>query len=334
MIKKYLVERRSWILLFLFLQVQFLFITYLDSSIPITSVLYMIFLSFIIFILFLIIRFQKETSFYQSLKDWQGDLDIMDIAEATSPFEKTITDRITKQTKCLKQQSDENLLRLEQEKDELLAWIHEVKTPLTTMNLIIDRIDDEKLKAQLIFEWLRIHHLLDQQLHQSRIPFIQNDIYIENVDLENLIYKEIKSLQSWCIQKGIGFDLDIQSSEVLSDGKWLAFILRQLITNAVKYSEASDIMIKSYQHHHQVMLEIQDFGSGIDPKDLMRIFDKGFTSTTNHLDQAATGMGLFLAKKAAESLLIRIDVESELAKGTTFTLTFPKRNEFVQITSM
>jgi len=79
---------------------------------------------------------------------------------------------------------------------------------------------------------------------------------------------------------------------------------------------------------------VQDFGRGIDPKDLPRIFDKGFTSTTKHQDSAATGMGLFLAKKAAGPLLIRINVQSKWGEGTTFTLTFPKRNDFVHISGM
>ena len=85
-------------------------------------------------------------------------------------------------------------MTLEQEKDELLSWIHEVKTPLTAMHLMIDRMDDEKLKSHLTYEWLRIHLLLDQQLHQKRIPFIENDLYIENIRFENLIiFDEIKT---------------------------------------------------------------------------------------------------------------------------------------------
>ncbi len=84
----------------------------------------------------------------------------------------------------------------------------------------------------------------------------------------------------------------------------------------------------------QATLEVKDGGRGIAPKDLPRIFAKGFTSTTYHRDSAATGMGLFLTKKAADSLFISIDVISEPGAGTTMTLRFPKRNDFVNITSM
>lgn len=199
------------------------------------------------------------------------------------------------------------------------------------MHLIMETIDDQSLKSRLDYEWLRVHLLLDRQLHQKRMSFIENDLSLEALELKPLIFKELKDLQSWCIPKGIGFDIQLEAGEVLSDAKWLSFIMRQLLTNAVKYSEASDILIKSYEQDGQVHLAVQDFGRGIDPKDIPRVFDKGFTSTTEHHDQAATGMGLYLAKKAAKPLLIHIEVDSKPGTGTTFTLIFPKRNEFSRV---
>jgi two-component system, OmpR family, bacitracin resistance sensor histidine kinase BceS len=334
MIKKYLLERSSWIILVLFTNLFILFVTYMDPSIPLSSVLYLVSLSMLFFVMFLILRYPRETRFYKSLAERDDDLDVTSIATPESPFEKIIEESITSQAKWLKQAASNNLMTLEQEKDELLSWIHEVKTPLTAMHLMIERIEDDVMKKHLTYEWLRIHLLLDQQLHQRRIPFIENDLYIEQIDLETLIFGEIKTLQSWCIQKGIGFELNLEVAEVLSDAKWLAFILRQLLTNAVKYSEASDITVNSYQQAEHIVLEVKDGGRGIDPKDLPRIFDRGFTSTTVHRDNAATGMGLYLAKKAAQSLFIVIGVESRLGSGTTFTLTFPLKNEFVKLSSV
>ncbi|MGP3610331.1 sensor histidine kinase [Anoxybacillus sp. PDR2] len=334
MIKKYIMERKSWIFFFLFMQLFILFVSYLDAAISLQSAFYIVFLLTIMLILFVIVRYKKETKFYKSLEEWESDLDLSNVLHAESPFEKMVESTLVNQTNLLKQAAWENRVSLEEEKDELLSWIHEVKTPLTAMHLIIERVEEEKIKSQLSYEWLRIHMLLDQQLHQKRILFMENDLYIEHVELEPLIFKEIKALQSWCMQKGIGFDIELEVSSVLSDAKWLSFIIRQILTNAVKYSESSDIVIKSSMQKGHVQLEIRDFGRGIDPKDLPRIFDKGFTSTTAHQDQAATGMGLYLAKKAAEPLLIDIDVQSQLHEGTTFTITFPEKNEFVRITGM
>lgn len=334
MFNTYLKERRSWIFLFLVLQGLIVFITYIDSAISIRPILYYIFLSTIIFTIFLAIRFLKETKFYYALKERADALDITSIPEAVSPFEEIVAESFNLHIQRLKKLADASEIQLEQEKDDLLSWIHEVKTPLTALSLMIDRMENPSLKKDMTYEWLRIHLLLDQQLHQKRMPYMENDLYIEQTDLEGLIFSEIKTLQSWCIQKGVGFEVELEIEYVLTDAKWLAFILRQLLTNAVKYSEASDIIVRGFQVNDQTILQIEDSGRGIDPRDLHRIFDKGFTSTAFHHDNAATGMGLYLAKKAAKALMIQISAESVLGNGTTFTLTFPKTNEFVRITGM
>ncbi|ETT69303.1 sensor histidine kinase [Paenibacillus sp. FSL H8-0457] len=334
MMMAYIRERLSWILLFVFLQVMLLFIAAMDAQIPFLPILYIVFLSTLFFLVFLFVRYNRETKFYKSLQAWDDTYDLAAISEPEHPFEAIAMDMLSLQTERFKKESSMRLMEMQGEKDELLSWIHEVKTPLTTMQLMIERMEDETLKAQLQYEWLRIHLLLDQQLHQKRIPFIQNDLLIEVSALEPIIFQEIRGLKTWCMQKGIGFDVSLQAAEVLSDAKWLGFIIRQLLTNAVKYSSASDINIESDLVAEHVRLIIRDAGRGIDPKDMPRIFDKGFTSTTSHQDRAATGMGLYLTKKVAEALMIRIQVESKPGVGTTFTLIFPKRNDFVSITGM
>lgn len=334
MIRNFLIERSSWILLFVAWQGMGLFIAYIDPTIPFGSMLYISFLSFLLFVVFLCFRYFRETRFYRSLQDWESSLDLSEVAEPVSPFETIVVRSITEQTALLKAELSENRIQLEQEKDDLLSWIHEVKTPLTAMQLMIGRIENVTLKAQLNQEWLRIHLLLDQQLHQKRLTVIENDLYIEHIHLESIVFNEIKTIQSWCIQKGIGFDIQLDCTDVLSDAKWLSFILRQLLTNAIKYSEKSDIFIRSYEKEGQICLDVTDTGRGINQKDLPRIFDKGFTSTTNHREQVSTGIGLYLAKKAASPLLIKIEVESQIGQGTTASLSFPKQNEFVNLQGM
>ncbi|MGG6310727.1 sensor histidine kinase [Paenibacillus macerans] len=335
MISKYLRERLSWIALFIAWQAMLLFVAAIDGSIPFPPMLYIVFLSLLVFAAFLFIRYPKETRFYQSLSAWDDTYDLNSIAAPESPFEALTMDRFSEQTDKHRKEATLLAAQLEEEKDELMSWIHEVKTPLTAMQLMIDRLGDEPLKSQLRYEWLRVHLLLDQQLHRKRMLFIENDRYIEQAALEPLVFKEIKELQAWCMQKGIGFDVTLTAKEVLTDAKWLGFILRQLLSNAVKYSEASDIVIESgISPNGQAWLRVCDFGRGIDPKDLPRIFDKGFTSMARHGDQAATGMGLYLAKKAADALSIRIEVDSRPGEGATFTLIFPQSNAFVRTLGM
>ncbi|SET22728.1 two-component system, OmpR family, bacitracin resistance sensor histidine kinase BceS [Oceanobacillus limi] len=334
MIKKFLIERMSWIIFFIVLQFFIIFIGFMDSTLPVLSLLYIVFLSSIGFILFLIVRYQKETNFYRRLEDWEPLDDVSPIPNSSSPLEAIVEKNLTEQTEHYKREMSQNITHVEQEKDDLLSWIHEIKTPLTAMQLMMERVEQEDLKSQLQYEWLRVHLLLDQQLHQKRMPFLNHDLYIERTNLESVIFQEIKGLKTWCMQRKIGFDVSLHVTHILTDAKWFSFILRQLITNAVKYSEASDIDIESYTKKGLTTLSIRDYGRGIDPRDLQRIFDKGFTSTRHHNDSASTGMGLYLTKKVAESLKIKIEVQSKRDEGTTFTLTFPKKNAFVDITSM
>ncbi|MCM3788590.1 sensor histidine kinase [Domibacillus indicus] len=335
MIGAYIKERRSWIGFFLVQQLLLVLVVFVDTTIPFSSILYVNFLSALLFLVFFFVRLQKESAFYRELQERDTSLDGEPLAEAESPFQKIVHTYFTKQVEQYKQEASRHRTELEQEKDDLMSWVHEVKTPLTAMHLMIDRIEDERMKAQLTYEWLRVHLLLDRQLHQKRMPFIKNDLYVEHVALEPLLFTEIRSLQSWCLQKGIGFDVEITGPPVLSDAKWLAFIFRQLLTNAVKYSDSGDIMIRSIQRGNQTAVAVTDFGRGISPQDLPRIFDKGFTATGSfHQNDSATGMGLYLAKKAADSLLIELEAVSHPGSGTTFTLTFPEPNAFVRLTSM
>ena len=331
MIRLFLKERVSWIVFFIFLQLLVLAMGYLDRSIPFLSTVYIAFISCLSFTIFIVMRYGKETRFYKHLHSLEPSFDLTAIPEANSPFEAITSERISNQIQVFKKQLDELQISLEQEKDDMLNWIHEVKTPLTTLQLMIERTEDPSLRSQLTYEWLRIYLLLDQQLHQKRIPFIQNDLYIEKAEVQKLLFQEIKSLKQWCMQKRIGFDVSLETEEVLTDAKWLGFILRQLLTNAVKYSENSDINIRSTSKDGITTLSIEDFGQGIASRDLSRVFDKGFTGTANHQNHSATGMGLYLAKQVAESLLITIEVESTVEEGTRFSLIFAKENEMIRI---
>jgi OmpR family two-component system bacitracin resistance sensor histidine kinase BceS len=204
-------------------------------------------------------------------------------------------------------------------------------------------VDDNTLKNELSYEWLRIHHLLDQQLHQKRIPFMKNDLVMGLVQLEDIFHLEIQGLRSWCMAKGIGFELELEVEQVVTDEKWLGFIVRQLLTNAVKYSTASDIVIRSYKdkkmnegknEEQSIKLSISDQGRGILDKDIPRIFDKGFTSSNGRQQGDASGVGLYLAKQVADALNIQLNVSSVWGEGSTFTLTFSQKNKFLKVNGM
>ncbi|SDC93666.1 two-component system, OmpR family, bacitracin resistance sensor histidine kinase BceS [Paenibacillus sp. CF095] len=331
MIGKYIRERASWLWLLVSMQLIILLVAYLDSSIPFQSVVYIVGLNVVVCLVFIWARYLKETRFYKKLSTWDHTYDLRELEIAESPYEQIVHEAVSSQTQRYRKESSHHFIALEQEKDEMLSWIHEVKTPLTALQLMIERLPDDKLQSQMTYEWLRIHQLLDQQLHQKRIPFMHNDLFIEETELEPVLNSEIRALKSWCISKGIGFDMSLMVSRVLTDSKWLGFILRQLLSNAVKYSDSSDILIESREQDGHIILMIQDHGRGIETQDLPRIFDKGFTSTRGRMDGAATGMGLYLVRQVVQTLHMSIHVESSLGEGTTVTLTFPRKNDMVHL---
>lgn len=331
-------ERVAWILFFGFFQLWLNILLTVDVTFTHTSILYMNGTNLLLFLVFFIWRYFMETRFVKSiLKINKGDPTfdqlIAKIPEGRSLFDKMIIAEVEELILTGKQELNDASTTSLEEKDQTLSWIHEMKTPLTSMKLMIDNVEDPTQKKQLEVEWLRLHMLLDQQLHKTRLPSIEKDNVMEQVALQKVVFQEIKELMPWCIQRNIGFEISDLEKIILTDQKWLSFIIRQLISNAVKYSkENSEIRIfTTTGDAGHLILSIQDEGVGIVPSDLPRIFEKSFTGKVGRESAASTGMGLYLAKNSAEKLGIRITVVSEIGQGSTFSLHFPKQNEMQQI---
>ena len=107
----------------------------------------------------------------------------------------------------------------------------------------------------------------------------------------------------------------------LTDEKWLEFMLEQILSNAVKYTEAGEVTIQAKDN----TILISDTGIGIAPEDLPRIFERGFTGYNGRSDKKSTGLGLYLCKKTADKLNVKVNVFSEVGKGTTFKINLERR---------
>ena len=211
------------------------------------------------------------------------------------------------------------------ESDYTAAWVHEVKAPLTAMKLTMDEHRNDPVIRKIEAEWLRVHLLIDQQLYISRLPTLEADYVLEKTDVHRLVTAEVRELASWCMEKNIAVEFEGEDIEVVTDVKWCRFIIRQLLTNAVKYSPDGGTIIIStnvntnWKCH---VLSIKDEGPGIKAHDLPRIFDKGFTGGTGRLHNAATGLGLYLAQTVATKIGITLQAQSEMGQGTTIQMTF------------
>ncbi|MNI59590.1 Sensor histidine kinase GraS [compost metagenome] len=218
------------------------------------------------------------------------------------------------------------------EEDYITAWVHEVKAPLTAMKLTIDSNRSNPTLRKIESEWLRIHLLIDQQLYISRLPSLEADYLLEQTGIQQLATLEVRELASWCVEKNIAVEFDGEEVFVRTDRKWCRFIIRQLLTNAVKYSPEGGMILLSttVRPDGHVRLTVKDEGPGIAPHDLPRIFDKGFTGGNGRLQNAATGLGLYLARTIAHKISIYLTVQSGKA-GTELEMTFPVSNAFETI---
>jgi len=335
MVILYLRERCAWIIFHIILLGTMNLLFYLDIGLSKISITYFNVIFISMFLLFLTWRYFKETA---QFKNFLGNIfennNLNEVNfEMLSPYQRkyfeSVIEIIHQKDVLLNSTRMKNL----EDTEDVLAWVHEMKTPLTAMKLMIEQIDDYKLQKKIEKEWIRFNYLLDQQLHNSRLTTIEKDNRFEAVNLKSVIHKEIKEYQSWCMEKGLGFHNDGLDCEVLTDRKWLSFIVRQILSNAIKYSfDNTEIRIYTQRvDNGRLLLHFEDTGIGIAKEDLPRIFQKSYTGTVGRESFQSTGMGLYLANNAAQKLGIKILVESIEGKGSIFTLQFPNKNEYQHI---
>jgi len=331
----FLRERLAWIGFFAFIIVMINVLFSLDAGLEGISIWYMNVSVLISFMVFLIWRYVVEV---RQVKDFLGNMEsqldeVHSKSMTLSPFQTAYLTKIEDVFYDKNTELNQAKVQLQEYSDELLAWVHEVKAPLTSINLMVDHIEDLTLRRKLETEWLRLHLLVDQQLHQTRLASIEKDNYMTEIELRTVVYKEIRAMQAWCIEKGIGFDVEALTEAVMTDGKWLAFIIRQILSNAIKYSPAnSEVLIfTEIDATGAILLHIKDAGIGIRKEDLPRIFYKSYTGTAGRESAQSTGMGLYLAHNVAQKIGVRITVQSKVDEGSIFTLRFPLENEYVQL---
>lgn len=323
MIVLFLRQHASWLLLIVGLHIILNVLLYVDAGIEDVSFYYFNAVWLFFVFLFCLIRFTLD---YRLLSRFP---------ERKTNYYRTIENDYIQQLEQLKIEQRQQNLQLLEKQDELLAWVHEMKAPLTAMQLLHDNVENSVLKERLNNEWLRLYLLLDTQLHATRLMAIEQDNRLQQVDIREIVVKEVKEMRSWFFEKKIALDMDAVEGEVISDSKWLGFIVRQLLTNALKYSEpGQEIRVYTTESNGNKYLHIQDFGQGIAAEDLPRIFRKAYTGTLGRETSSATGMGLYLVKQAADALHMKVSITSKLGEGTTVHLQFAQMNEYEKTFSM
>ena len=204
-----------------------------------------------------------------------------------------------------------------QEQDQLdyyTAWVHQIKTPIAVMKLKL--AGDSPENRLLLAELLRIEQYVDMVLQYIRLGSQTNDLVIRECSLDEVIRESVRKFAPLFVEKRLRLDYTPTEKTVITDRKWLTCILEQLISNAVKYTPTGTVSIGMDGGR----LIISDTGIGIATEDLPRIFERGYTGLNGRIGQKSSGLGLYLAKKAADMLSIPISVESKAGKGSRFML--------------
>lgn len=207
--------------------------------------------------------------------------------------------------------------------DYTQMWVHEVKTPIAVSKLMIENHKDETTLS-LEEEINKIDSYIEQMLYYAKCSSLEKDYKIETVHVRQLIAAALKKQSKLIISKGVWPKLKDLDYEVLSDDKWLVFILSQIISNSVKYRASdrkAEITFNAKKEERHVILSIRDNGIGIAQTDIEDVFRKGYTGKNGRAFQKSTGMGLYLCSQLCAKMGIKIEIDSKEGEWTEVTLT-------------
>ncbi len=220
-----------------------------------------------------------------------------------------------------------NMTQWQRERQESLdyytTWVHQIKTPISVMRMTLQSEDTDEHR-ELLSQLFRIEQYVEMVLSYLRLGSETSDFVIQEYKLDDIIREAIHKYASIFVRKRIRLSYEPPECTVLTDEKWLLFMIEQILSNAVKYTKEEGTVTITVTP--ELVLKIADTGIGIASEDIPRIFEKGFTGYNGRADKKSTGLGLYLCHMAAEKLCHEISAESEAGKGTVFSINL-KREE-------
>ena len=200
-------------------------------------------------------------------------------------------------------------------------WVHQIKTPIASMRLHLDG-EDSGRSRRLRSELLRIEQYVEMVLTYFRIGSDSSDYVFRTVSLGKVLRESVRKFRGDFIMKKLRLEYAASDITVISDEKWLSFVVEQILSNALKYTNEGAVTISLEEPG---TLCISDTGIGIAPEDLPRIFEKGYTGGNGHENKRSSGLGLYLCRQICDRLGLAISIESEVESGTTVRLDLDQR---------
>lgn len=333
---KYLIdfirEKRILVVLYFVTIGFFLVVGYLDHVENLGKLIYAMILSTAIWIFALFLSFyqyrkkriilQQKLLFFQ--QEWEQNPDFfLDLAQQSwSALEEDYQNLLS----VLQEKNQILVKQIEKKESErndyFLLWTHQIKTPIAALRLLLDQREDSMNLKQELF---KIEQYVDMMLQYERLSDISHDLLLKEADLSTLIKKAVKKFGIIFIQKGIRMELDEIEVKFVTDEKWFCFVLEQIVSNSLKYSDSGTIHIYLSENMEQTCtLCIEDQGSGIREEDLPRIYERGFTGHNGRGSAKSTGVGLYMCKQILEKLGVEIQTTSREQEGTKTYLKLTK----------
>jgi len=290
------------------------------------TLLYLFVLSLFMTGLVLAWRLGTNWSYYRFLEGDAGRPDAYAGIRASGAVARASLARMADQRALAEREFRRALQEKQEHLDFLHNWVHQMKTPLSALHLIVqDHEETLDCAGELQEEVDRLRYSLSMVLHLSRIDSFHHDFCVEAVDLTRVAYAAVNDLRRQFIRKRIRPVVESDGEQVvLTDRKWISLVLYQLLTNAIRYSGGPDkrVTIRISRSGPDTLLSVADEGVGIAPEDLPRVFDLYFTGKNGRLFGETTGIGLYLVKKICDELGHPVTIESTEAQGTTVTIRF------------
>ena len=205
--------------------------------------------------------------------------------------------------------------------DYYTLWVHQIKTPIAAMRLRLQD-EDSELSRALLSDLGRIERYVSMVLTYLRLENGATDYVIKETDLDSVIRPVLRQFAGEFISRKLKLDYTPVERKVLTDGKWLSFVVEQVLSNALKYTPSGSVSISMEE---PAVLVIRDTGIGIPPEDLPRVFERNYTGLAGRADTRASGIGLSLCKSVCDRLGHTISIESTPGEGTSVRIDLSAR---------
>lgn len=280
-------------------------------------------------LMFLLLDFFSKRKFYSEIVEISNELDkkylLPEVIKRPRSYEgQIIYDLLQESNRAMHEHVNEYKIMQKEYREYIEVWVHEIKTPIALTKLVAEN-SEGKTKTIIQNEAKKLEGFVEQVLYYSKSTDVSKDYIIKEFEIKDIINRVIRNNRYELINGGFSIEVEGAIGRVITDEKWLEFIINQIIVNSIKYKKSADSRIKAYTQvlKDKLILTIEDNGVGIIEKDVKKVFDKGFTGHNGRIYGKSTGIGLYLCKKLSLKLGLNITLCSKYEEGTKVSIIFP-----------